>query len=177
MGRVLLMMVAYALVFPLQAKLRQDEQLARIGVTTQQQRDDAQFKAQIMFQMVTVGVTFTLGLTCVAILSSVLLNRASRRATLRQINASLLEISNQLKELRQTSASPAAGTKPGPGAAPPALTSRHARIVRKKNPRHFLALTQAAPKTCVTKQPQTNMRIMRAATNSLLASRWSRLER
>jgi hypothetical protein len=115
---VLLMMVAYALVFPLQAKLRQDEQLARIGVTTQQQRDDAQFKAQIMFQMVTVGVTFTLGLTCVAILSSVLLNRASRRATLRQINASLLEISNQLKELRQTSASPAAGTKPGPGAAP-----------------------------------------------------------
>jgi len=28
---VLLMMVAYALVFPLQAKLRQDEQLARLG--------------------------------------------------------------------------------------------------------------------------------------------------
>ena len=103
---VLLMMVAYALVFPLQAKLRQDEELARIGVTTAQQRDDAQFKGQIMFQMVTLGVTVSVGLTCLAILASMLLNRASRRATLRQINASLLEISQQIKDLRQASSPP-----------------------------------------------------------------------
>jgi hypothetical protein len=35
-----------------------------------------------------------------------MLNRASRRATLRQINASLLEISEQLKELRKSSPPP-----------------------------------------------------------------------
>jgi hypothetical protein len=97
---VLLMMVLYALVFPLQAKLRQDEQLARIGVTTPEQREDAQFQGQIMFQMVTLGVTMSVGVTCLAVLASGLLNRATRRATLRQINASLMEISQQLKELK-----------------------------------------------------------------------------
>jgi hypothetical protein len=59
--------------------------------------------------MVTVGVTFSIGLTCFAILASVLLSLATRRATLRQINASLVEISQQLKELKQnTPASPRA---------------------------------------------------------------------
>src|SRR5260221_10048922 len=86
---VLLMMVLYALVFPLQAKLHQDEELARIGINTPELREDAQFKAQIMFQMVTLGVTMSVGVTCLAVLSSLLLNRATRRATLRQINASL----------------------------------------------------------------------------------------
>jgi ABC-type Fe3+ transport system permease subunit len=106
---VALMMILYALVFPLQAKLHQDEQLARIGAMTPEQRELAQFKGQIMFQMVTVGVTLSVGVTCLAVLASVLLSRASRRATLRQINASLLEISQQLKELKQnTPASPRA---------------------------------------------------------------------
>src|SRR5262245_50711064 len=103
---VCLMMIHFALIFPLQAKLHQDEELKRIGITTQEQRDDAQFKAQILFQMATVGLTVAVGLTCMAILSSVFLNRVSRQATLRQINASLLEISNQLKELRQLSPPP-----------------------------------------------------------------------
>ena len=56
--------------------------------------------------MITVGVTASVGLTCLAVLSSLLLNRAARQATLRQINASLLEISNQLKELRQITTPP-----------------------------------------------------------------------
>src|SRR5262245_16751636 len=103
---VLLMMVHFALIFPLQAKLRQEDELARIGITTPEDREAAQFKAQILFQMATVGVTVSVGLTCFAVLASVMLSRASRRATLRQINASLLEISQQLKELRQTSSSP-----------------------------------------------------------------------
>jgi len=103
---VLLMMVLYALVFPLQAKLRQYQELARIGVTTPEQREAAQFKGQIMFQMVTLGVTMSVGVTCLAVLASVLLNRASRRATLRQINASLMEISQQLKELKESSGPP-----------------------------------------------------------------------
>jgi len=103
------MMIAYALVFPLQAKLQQDKELERIGAVTPEQRQQARFQGQIMFQMVTLGVTVSVGLTCLAILSSVLLNRASRRATLRQINASLLEISNQLKELRQAAGPPKTG--------------------------------------------------------------------
>jgi hypothetical protein len=60
--------------------------------------------------MVTVGVTVAVGLTCLALLASVLLSRASRRATLRQINASLLEISNQLKELQHNAAKRSGGT-------------------------------------------------------------------
>jgi ABC-type Fe3+ transport system permease subunit len=100
---VLLMLVAYGLVFPLQAKLREDAQVARLGLTPDQAAE-AQFKAQIVFQMVTVGVTASVGLACFAILSSVFLSLASRRATLRQINASLLEISNQLRDLRTSSA-------------------------------------------------------------------------
>jgi hypothetical protein len=103
---VVLMMVLYALVFPLQAKLHQDDQLARIGVMTPEQKEMAQFKGQIMFQMVTLGVTVSVGITCLAVLASVLLSRASRRATLRQINASLLEISQQLKELQGVKANP-----------------------------------------------------------------------
>lgn len=133
---VMAMMVAYALVFPLQAHLakqagidmeapldiapkdkpqqdkpdqdgaqsgnaRQEKELTDIRNLTPDQLKVAQFKAQIMFQMVTVGVAFSVGLTCLAVLASIMLSRASRRATLRQINASLLEISDQLKELRQ----------------------------------------------------------------------------
>src|SRR5437667_10351189 len=51
---VALMMVHYALIFPLQAKLHHDEEFARS--VTPEQRQEAQFKAQIMFQMATLGV-------------------------------------------------------------------------------------------------------------------------
>ena len=101
---VMLMMVLYGLVFPLQAKLHEDQEFAR--TMTAEQLKDAQFKGQIAFQMVTLGVTMSVGVTCLAVLASVLLSRASRRATLRQINASLLEISQQLKELKGTGAMP-----------------------------------------------------------------------
>ena len=133
---VMAMMVAYALVFPLQAHLakqagidmeapldvvqkdkpqqgnspqdnpRQDKEVIDIRNLTPEQLKVAQFKAQIMFQMVTVGVAFSVGLTWLAVLASVMLSRASRRATLRQINASLLEISEQLKELRKATPPP-----------------------------------------------------------------------
>ena len=114
---VLLMLIGYGLVFPLQAKLAgaTDEEPAgaiteqeriRLEDLTPEQRELAKFKAQIVFQMITVGVTFSVGILSVAALSTVFLIAATRRATLRQINASLLEISNQLKELRQVSAPP-----------------------------------------------------------------------
>src|SRR5688572_24012942 len=91
------MLVAFGLVFPLQAKLRDPAELARLPP---EMRQDAQFKAQIAFQMVTVGVTCSVGILAMAALATICLVIASRRATLRQINASLLEISQQLKELR-----------------------------------------------------------------------------
>src|SRR5262249_10683290 len=114
LGMVLLMLIGYGLVFPLQAKLAgeapaaplTDKELIDVDNLTPEQRELAKFKAQIVFQMITVGVTASVGLTCLAILSSMLLNRAGRQATLRQINASLLEISNQLKELRQITTPP-----------------------------------------------------------------------
>lgn len=98
---VLAMLVAFGLLMPLEAKLREDKQLARIGLTPAD-REMAEFKAHVMFQMITIGVTFSVGLLALAALATVLLVVASRRATLRQINASLLEISQQLKELKQT---------------------------------------------------------------------------
>jgi hypothetical protein len=127
---VLLMLVAYGLVFPLQAKLAQHELAERAAAApgaapaepgqrtterelidldhlTPDQRELAKFKAQIAFQMVTVGVTCSVGILALAALSTVFLVLNSRRATLRQINASLLEISNQLKELRQAGSKPA----------------------------------------------------------------------
>jgi hypothetical protein len=97
---VLWMLVAFGLLMPMQAKLRDDAQLARGGMTPEM-REVAQFKAQIVFQMITVGVTCSVGILALAALATVFLVLASRRATLRQINASLLEISEQLKQLRQ----------------------------------------------------------------------------
>jgi len=110
---VLLMLVAYGLVFPLQAKLagleepstraQHEQSLIDLDNLTPEQREIGKFKAQIMFQMVTVGVTASVGILALAALSTVFLVLASRRATLRQINASLLEISQQLKELQRKS--------------------------------------------------------------------------
>jgi len=100
LAMVLAMLVAFGLLMPLQAKLRDDAQLARVGLTPAD-REVALHKASIMFQMITVGVTTSVGLLAFAALATVFLVTASRRATLRQINASLLEISQQLKELKQ----------------------------------------------------------------------------
>jgi len=104
---VLWMMISFALVFPLLAKLRDEAQVARLEMTPAM-LEDARFQAEVAFKMTVVGVTVSVGITCLAILASLLLNIANRRATLRQINASLLEISQQLKELKQGSAKPAA---------------------------------------------------------------------
>jgi hypothetical protein len=48
-----------------------------------------------------MGITSAAGLA-LAVCATVILVRASRRAALRQVNASLLEISSQLKELQKT---------------------------------------------------------------------------
>jgi hypothetical protein len=98
---VLWMLVAFGLLFPLQAKLKDPAQILRMPPEL---RAQAQDQAQIVFQMITVGVTASVGILAFAALSTVFLVLASRRATLRQVNASLLEISDQLKALRQQQA-------------------------------------------------------------------------
>jgi len=102
---VLWMLVAFGLLFPQQAYMMQEIEQGRLPPET---REDVQFKSQIIFQMITVGVTASVGVLALAALSTIFLVLASRRATLRQINASLLEISQQLKELRQNAPKPAA---------------------------------------------------------------------
>jgi hypothetical protein len=97
---VLWMLVAMALLMPLEAHLRNEAEMAREGLTPEM-RADAELKAHIMFRMVTVGITASVGILALAAGSTVFLVLASRRATLRQINASLLEISEQLKQLRK----------------------------------------------------------------------------
>jgi hypothetical protein len=95
---VLWMLVAFGLLFPKQAKLQMDLADGKISVAAAQ---GIQAANQIAFQMITVGVTASVGLLGLAALLTILLVLASRRATLRQINANLLVISEQLKELQR----------------------------------------------------------------------------
>jgi hypothetical protein len=97
---VLWMMVAMALLMPFEAHLRDPAQVARIGLTPEQ-LEMAKLNAHVISRMITVGVTVSVGILALAAGSTVFLVLASRRATLRQINASLLEISEQLKALRK----------------------------------------------------------------------------
>jgi hypothetical protein len=97
---VLWMLVAMGLLMPFEAQLRDPAQVARVGMTPEVLAQ-AELKAHIMSRMITVGITMSIGVLALAAGSTVFLVLASRRATLRQINASLLEISDQLKQLRK----------------------------------------------------------------------------
>jgi len=97
---VLWMLVALALLMPLEAHLHDEVQVARAGMTPQM-REEAQFEAHIMSRLIILGITCSVGVLALAAGSTVLLVLSTRRATLRQINASLLEISEQLKQLRK----------------------------------------------------------------------------
>jgi len=96
---VLWMLVALGLLMPFEAHLRDPAQAASASMTPEM-RADAELKAHIMSRMITLGITLSIGVLALAAGSTVFLVLASRRATLRQINASLLEISAQLKQLR-----------------------------------------------------------------------------
>jgi hypothetical protein len=97
------MLVALGLLMPFEAHLRDPAQMARAGMTPEM-RTDAEFQAHVMSRMITLGITLAVGLLALAAGSTVFLVRASRQATLRQINASLLEISAQLQALRASRA-------------------------------------------------------------------------
>jgi hypothetical protein len=97
---VLWMLVAMGLLMPLEAHLRDPAEVARAGLTPEQ-LEVAQLKVHIASRMITVGIAASVGVLGLASGATVFLVLASRRATLRQINASLLEISEQLRALRK----------------------------------------------------------------------------
>jgi hypothetical protein len=92
-----LVLVKFGLLFPQAAKLRMDTER---GVVTAAEREKMKDDLLLGFQKGTLVIAFSVAVLGLAAFCSVLLSLASRRATLRQINASLVEISAQLKGLQ-----------------------------------------------------------------------------
>ena len=99
-----LVLVKFGLLFPQMAKLRMDVER---GAVTAAQREQIMDALLFGFEKGTLVIAFSVAVLGLDALCSVLLSLASRRATLRQINASLIEISAQLKGLQP-------GGRPGP---------------------------------------------------------------
>jgi hypothetical protein len=112
-------LVYLGLLFPLQAKLQQmrdaqanvkeaekqahrQKEVVDVKHATPAQIEQLQRDAEIGFKMMTVITALAVLTLSFAMLCSVLLIFATRRATLRQINASLLVISEQLKKSAAT---------------------------------------------------------------------------
>jgi hypothetical protein len=74
------------------------------GAVTAAQREQMMDVLLLGFEKGTLVIAFSVAVLGLAALCSVLLNLVSRRATLRQINASLIEIATQLKGGRAGSA-------------------------------------------------------------------------
>jgi hypothetical protein len=92
---ILTIMIILGLLMPMKAHLRdQGERL------TPEQRAVAERKVDEGMSMMLVLTAFSGGVSSAAILLSLLLILSSRQATLRQVNANLLEISEQLRALR-----------------------------------------------------------------------------
>jgi hypothetical protein len=94
-------MISYGFTFPMQALLREKIEQGKL---TPQERDQMQLVVLMSFQKGTLLIAFSVLVMAGAALWTVFLIQASRKATLRQVNASLVEIGEQLKRLR-----PAAG--------------------------------------------------------------------
>jgi amino acid transporter len=94
---VLMGLIGYSFAFPQQAYLMQS---IEAGKLTPAERDQAQRLVLIAFQKGTLLIALSVAIMAVAALVTVLLILASRRATLRHINAGLVEIGEQLKQLR-----------------------------------------------------------------------------
>jgi hypothetical protein len=92
-------LVSYGFTFPRQAKLMTE---MASGKLEPQEREVAQTFILMSFQKGTLLIAFSVALMAAAALCTVFLIHASRGATLRQINSSLIEIGEQLKRLRPT---------------------------------------------------------------------------
>jgi ABC-type Fe3+ transport system permease subunit len=93
---IVLVLVGSGFIFPFEALVQHDQEIGRISAS---QRDQLQREVRVALHL---GALSSVAVLTVAALCTILLVFASRRATLRQVNASLVEISEQLKQLRQT---------------------------------------------------------------------------
>jgi hypothetical protein len=94
---VLAGLVNFALTFPRQAKIVQD---IEAGALKPADRDEAQRLVLVSFQKGTLLIAFSVAVMAGAALCTVFLILATRRATIRQLNAGLAEIAEQLRQLR-----------------------------------------------------------------------------
>lgn len=99
---ILGVLVAFGFIFPREAKLMSEIQQGKIPAAEQ---GKLWMVEMVAFQKGTLLMAFSITILSFAALSTVLLVFASRRATLRQINSSLVEISEQLRQMRQGPAS------------------------------------------------------------------------
>ncbi|MFN0021714.1 MAG: hypothetical protein ACKVP0_25995 [Pirellulaceae bacterium] len=90
-------LVYFALLFPRQALVHQQIDAGELpdALLVQVQRD-----LLIEFHIGTLIIAFSVFITTLAAFLTVLLILATRRATLRQVNANLVEISQQLRQMR-----------------------------------------------------------------------------
>lgn len=88
------MFVAMGLLMPRVAKLAQDVDAGRVTAVEREREERAN---QVTGHMITLGVAASVGVLGLAALATVFLVLATRRATLRQINANLIEIAELLK--------------------------------------------------------------------------------
>jgi hypothetical protein len=92
-------LVGFGMIIPKQEKLMRD---LEDGKLTPAQRDDIQRTLLVGFQKGTLLIAFSVAVMSLTVVCTILLILATRRATLRHVNASLVEISEQLKQLRAT---------------------------------------------------------------------------
>jgi len=92
-------LVAFGFLFPSVARLRMDVEQGKV---TQAEREQLRNAHDLGLMKGTLLIAFSVAALTFAALCTVLLNLSTRRATLRQINASLLVISEQLNELRSS---------------------------------------------------------------------------
>jgi hypothetical protein len=90
-------LVAFGYLFPSVAKLRMDVEQGKVS---QDQRERLRNAHDLGMMKGTLLIAFSVASLTFSALCTILLNLSTRRATLRQINASLLEISEQLKALQ-----------------------------------------------------------------------------
>src|SRR5262249_10562549 len=86
-------LVAFGLLMPLRADLREEQMAKRLPA---EERERLEKELPMAFHMANVPIAYSVAALTVAALCTVLLLSASRRATLRQVNANLIEISEQL---------------------------------------------------------------------------------
>jgi hypothetical protein len=119
---VLFLLVMFGLMLPAMAKVRDDDGQKRFtpgpaapapqpaavpaddkgqNRLTPAQREQMRDDLEVAFKMSSIIITFTVGALTLAGLCTLWLVLATRRATLRQVNANLVEITEQLKQLRQ----------------------------------------------------------------------------